>query len=338
MLNLRIVGAIVLALGGLGAYFLLSGGDGRPVPRGIVSANGRIEAVQVDVATKIPGRIESIAVSEGDLVKKGDEVAQIDTAQLQAQLLRAEADVARAESQVAQADAQIAQVEAQLKLAERELQRASTLREQGHTSQETYDTRLSQRDIAHANLEAARATKRAQQRSVESAKAVAKEVETQIADARLVSPTFGRVLYKLAEPGEVLAAGGKVLTLVDLSEIYMTVFLPAGQAFRLSIGSEARIVIDGTDFAVPAKVSFVSPEAQFTPKQVETAEQREKLMFRVKVRVPEELVRKHIDFVKTGIRGVAYLRPGMDPPAWPQWLKKRFQPPQWPEQQTLKQS
>lgn len=137
---------------------------------------------------------------------------------------------------------------------------------------------------------------------------------------------LGRVLYRLAEPGEVLSAGGKVLTIVNLTDVYMEIYLPAADAHRVSIGSEARIKLDIVDFAVPAKVSFVSPELQFTPKQVETRSEREKLMFRVKVRVPSELIRKYIDRVKTGVRGVAYVRlnnPGAEPqPAWPEFLNK----------------
>ena len=134
---------------------------------------------------------------------------------------------------------------------------------------------------------------------------------------------MGRILYRLARPGEVLAAGGKVLTLVDLSEVYMEIFLPSEQAARLPIGAAARIVPDGADFAVPATVSFVSPEAQFTPKQVETRSEREKLMFRVKVMVPQELVIKHIEKVKTGVRGVAYVRLD-DTVSWPAALESRL--------------
>ncbi len=93
-------------------------------------------------------------------------------------------------------------------------------------------------------------------------------------------------------------------------------------------------MIDGADFAVPAKVTFVSPQAQFTPKQVETQSEREKLMFRVKVRVPSELVERYVDYVKTGIRGVAYVRPGTNPPPWPAWLEKRFTPPNQSEPQS----
>lgn len=319
----------VVAISAVAAYLFFGGDGGNAVPEGIVSGNGRIEAVQLDIATKIGGRVETVAVREGDLVKPGTLLARIDSAQLRAQLLRAEADIASARSMVAQAEAQIAQADAQLRLAERELTRASTLVERGHTSQETHDSRLSQRDVAKANLAASKATLTSRERGVDAALAAKSEIETQIADCELTSPTLGRVLYRLAEPGEVFPAGGKILTLVDLDEVYMEIFLPPAAAHRLAIGSDARIVIDGADFAVPAAVTFVSPEAQFTPKQVETATEREKLMFRVKVRVPTELVRQHIDFVKTGIRGVAYVRPGVAPPPWPDWLEKRFvAPPQ----------
>jgi HlyD family secretion protein len=325
-MDFRLVAALAAFVGVIG-LFLFSGDDERPVPEGIVVGNGRLEAVQVDVATKIGGRVDEVVAREGDLVKPGVLLARIDSAQLRAQLSRAEADVASARSIVAQAEAQIAQAEAQLKLADTELQRASALVERGHTSQETYDSRLSQRDVAKANLEASKAMLVSRERGVDAAIAAKHEIETQISDCELVSPVLGRVLYRLAEPGEVLPAGGKIMTLVNLGEVYMEIFLPAAAAHRLAIGSQARIVIDGADFAVPATVTFISPKAQFTPKEVETATEREKLMFRVKVRVPTELVERHIDFVKTGIRGVAYVRPGIDPPAWPAWLEKRFVPP-----------
>jgi HlyD family secretion protein len=142
----------------------------------------------------------------------------------------------------------------------------------------------------------------------------------------LTSPVTGRVLYRLAEPGEVLAAGGKAVTLVNLEDIYMEIFLPSEQAATLKLGSEARIVVDYMPKrAVPAYVSFVSPEAQFTPKQVETLEEREKLVFRVRVRIPPELVAPRIEHVKTGLRGVAYvkLRPSIE---WPPALERRIPP------------
>ena len=141
---------------------------------------------------------------------------------------------------------------------------------------------------------------------------------TQIDDATLYAPTLGRILYRLAQPGEVLGGGGKVITLLDLSQVYMEMFLPANEAMRTGLGAEARIKLDSLPYAIPAIVSFVSPEAQFTPKQVETRDEREKLMFRVKVRLPKELVEAYIDQVKTGLRGVAFIRlAGAEELAWP---------------------
>ncbi|MBU2532891.1 MAG: HlyD family efflux transporter periplasmic adaptor subunit [Alphaproteobacteria bacterium] len=307
-------------------YLIFGSGDPNGIPEGIAYGNGRIEAVQVDVTTRIAGRVEEISAKEGDLVQPGERVAVIDTAQLEAQLLRAKAEVANAESQVAAAQASIAQANAQLILAERELKRTKSLVDKAIASQETYDTRLSNRDVAKANLAVAEATLVSRQRGVEAARAVVQEIQTQIDDATLRAPVLGRVLYRLAEPGEVLSAGGKVLTLVNLTDVYMEIYLPAAEAHRVSIGGDARIKLDIVDFAVPAKVSFVSPESQFTPKQVETQSEREKLMFRVKVRVPSELILRHIDRVKTGIRGVAYVRlsnPGSaPPPEWPEFLQK----------------
>ena len=304
-------------------YFIAAGGNENAVPDGIAYGNGRIEAVQIDVSTRIAGRVKEISVKEGDLVRSGDTVALIDSAQLQAQLQRARADIASAESQVAAAEAAIAQAKAQLILAEQGLARAKRLVDQGHTSREKYDTRLSNRDVARANMAAAKATLVSRRRSVDAARAAAAEIQTQIDDCTLKSPTIGRVLYRLTEPGEVLAAGGKVMTLVNLADVFMEIFLPAAQAHRVSIGGEARIKLDILDFAIPARVSFVSPKSQFTPKQVETPTERDKLMFRVKVRVPPALIRRHIDKVKTGVRGVAYVRTlSGSEPDWPDFLKK----------------
>ncbi|MFV0368442.1 MAG: HlyD family secretion protein [Hyphomicrobiaceae bacterium] len=314
-----VIAGIVLLL----AYLVFGRGGSEDLPDGIAFGNGRIEAVQVDISTKIPGRVSEISANEGDLVQSGETVALIDTSQLQAQLLKATADVASAESQVAAAEASIAQANAQLVLAGQTLARSEGLVEKGHTSREVYDTRVSQRDVARANLKAAEATRVSRQRSVDAAKAVVQEIQTQLDDCILKAPTIGRVLYRLSEPGEVLSVGGRVLTLVNLADVYMEIFLPAGQAHRVNVGSEARIKLDIIDIALPGKVSFVSPESQFTPKQVETPSEREKLMFRVKIRVPSELVQKYIDRVKTGVRGVGYVRlDGGSTPPWPASLQR----------------
>jgi HlyD family secretion protein len=151
-------------------------------------------------------------------------------------------------------------------------------------------------------------------------------IQTRIDDATLKSPVRGRVLYRLVEVGEVLPPGGKALTLVNLEDIYMEIFLPSAQAAGLKNGAEARITLDyAPGKAAAASVSFVSPEAQFTPKQVETKSERDKLMFRVKIQVPEELVSSYIEHIKTGVRGVGYVK--VDPSAvWPDWLQNLVKP------------
>ena len=322
-LNKIAILVILAAVAGVGyVFFGASEDDG--IPEDIAYGNGRIEAAQVDISTRIAGRVEEVLVREGDMVLPGQAVAKIDSTQLRAQLSRALADIARAESQVGAASASVAQAKAQLILAEQELKRTSKLVKQGHTSRETYDTRMSQRQVAKANLEAAQAMKIAEERGVDAARAGAQEIRTQIDDCILLAPAVGRVLYRLAEPGEVLGSGGRVMTLLNLSDVYMEIFLPSAQAHRVSIGSDARVKLDIFDFAVPATVSFISPQSQFTPKQVETQDEREKLMFRVKVRVPEDLVKQNIERVKTGMRGLAYVRLDVENQSdWPLFLEKR---------------
>lgn len=328
------IGGVVLVVAVVGSWALWQYFQVSPISPGFAFGNGRIEAIQVDISTKIAGRVESVLAQEGDLVKQGQALATIDTDQLQVQLLRAEAEVARAESQVTSARASIAQALAQQALAKQELFRAGELVKKDLTSREDYETRVSQLAVANAILTAAQAMLVSQQRGVDSARAGAMEIQTQIDDSVLNSPTIGRVLYRLSEPGEVLGSGGKVLTLINLSDVYMEVFLSSAQAPRIAIGAEARIKLDVLDFALPGAVSFVSPEAQFTPKQVETLSEREKLMFRVKVRVPQELVLKHIGEVKTGVRGVVYIRltqsDGEESPSWPVFLQQLptdYEPP-----------
>ena len=317
---------VVIVIAVIGGWWLWQHFQDPGLPLGFAVGNGRIEAVQIDISTKIPGRVATVLVKEGDLVQPKQILANIDSAQIQAQQLRAKANVASAESLVTSAQANIAQANAQHILANQELSRARKLIKKGNVSKETYDIRMSNVSVAQANLETAQAMLVAQQSNVKAARANVTEIQTQLDDAMLFSPTIGRVLYRLAEPGEVLGSGGKVLTIINLSDVYMEIFLPTADAHRIAIGAEARIKLDVLDIAIPATVSFVSPESQFTPKQVETQNERDKLMFRVKVRIPEELVLNYIERVKTGVRGVAYVRLTTKPDEalspWPEFLQK----------------
>ena len=378
------------------------------LPPGFASGNGRIEAIEYDVATKRAGRVASVMAREGDMVTVGQALARMDTGDLDASLREAEAqraqaredkrravaavaqresdvrstlaaiveresDVRRLDATIAQrrsalgrAAATIAQRESELALARKDLERSRVLFDRELIARQKLDIdltqvetalaavqqeraglevaegalleaqaqrqmaeaalmqQLEQRQAADAALAAARIDVDYREAAIAAAAARVQRVETDIGDSTLTSPVAGRVLYRLAEPGEVLPAGGKVLAVLDLTDVYMTIFLPTEEAGRAVVGSEGRIVLDAAPhLVIPATVSFVAPRAQFTPKEVETRAEREKLMFRVKVRIDPELLARHVDKVKTGVPGIAYVR--LDPRAdWPDRLAVRL--------------
>lgn len=296
------------------------------LPEGIASGNGRLEAKLVDIAAKEPLRVKEVFVEEGALVKPEQVLVRLDTVTLESELAEANASVAAAEERLALADASIVKQKREIELAGIESERARKLVEEGAGSQRELDVRKTKLGTTQASLAEARAMLQTAKEQVVAARAAATTIQTRIDDATLRSPVTGRVLYRLAEPGEVVAPGGKVLTLVNLEDVYMEIFLPSEQAARVRMGAEGRITVDYEPRrAVAGHVSFVSPEAQFTPKQVETREEREKLMFRVKIQLPKEVARQYVDRIKTGVRGVGYVK--VKPSAvWPAWLQNVVSP------------
>ncbi len=296
------------------------------LPPGIASGNGRIEAKLVEISPKEPLRIKQILVDEGDLVRPGEVVVRMDTATLQAQLAEAKLNVAATEEKVAISKATMVRRKAEIGLAKVEVKRSSALVKERAGSQRELDVRNTMLQTTTAGLAEEEAKLRTTEQEVRVAEANVATIQTRIDDAVLVSPVRGRVLYRLAEAGEVVAAGGKVLTLVNLDDVYMEIFLPSQDAARTRLGADARITLDALpDVAVPGNVSFVSPQAQFTPKQVETRSERDKLMFRVKICVPEDIVEAHLDIVKTGVRGMGYVKLD-ETAAWPGFLQKTVAP------------
>lgn len=316
---------LLLAVAGGGVWYGWRQDQAR-LPEHVASGNGRVEAEEIHVATKYAGRLTEVVVEEGDSVVAGQVVARLDTAEVEAALARAKAEIVRAEELTAEATAMIAQRQGELTFAERELERAQYLFNKGDAPQQRLDQRRTERDTARAALDAARARRTAAGHAVDAVKAEARRIETQIADSTLTAPRAGRIQYRLAEPGEVLAAGERVATLLDLTDVYMTIFLPTAQAGRVFVGSEARIVLDAApEYVIPAKVDFVAHEAQFTPRKVETRSEREKLMFRVKLRIAPDLLIAHQEKVKTGLPGEAYVRLGSTGP-WPERLAVKLPP------------
>jgi HlyD family secretion protein len=309
----------ILALAGAGGWYWWQQ-QLNALPPYIAEANGRLEAEQVEIATKFPGRIAVVLAKEGDIVDAGAVVARMDTVELEAQLRAAEAQVLKAQHEQVMAEAMITQRDSERIFAAQELQRTTTLTGQGWSTKEQLDQRRSLMNVAQAAYETAIAADNAAKAMVAAGQADVARLKSQIADSTLVAPSRGRIQYKLAQPGEVLPAGGRVLTLIDLSDVYLTIFVPANVAGRLTVNDEARVTLDPDPTSVfPAKVTFVATEAQFTPKTVETAEEREKLMFRVKLSAPPELLTRYINQIKTGVRGVGFVRTERDTP-WPDRL------------------
>ena len=339
--------AVVVALAWWGWTKFADSGPGE----GFVSGNGRIEATEIDIATKLPGRIEDILVREGDFVSAGQPLARMQLETLEAQrdealamrqqaehsVTAAQARVALREADVTAAQALVGQRESELDAAQRRLKRSQTLSQEGAASiQELDDDRARVRGAqatlaaskaqvaaARAAVEAAKAQLVGAQSSVHAATASINRIEANIRDSELRAPRDGRVQVRVAQPGEVLGAGGRVLNVIDLSDVYITFFLPETVAGRVALGSEVRIILDAApEYVIPATVSFVASAAQFTPKTVETASERQKLMFRVRAQISQELLREHLDQVKTGLPGVAWVK--LDASAeWPQNLSLR---------------
>jgi HlyD family secretion protein len=296
------------------------------LPAGIVSGNGRLEAKLVDVSAKDPLRVKEIFVDEGAMVTPGQVLVQLDTITLMAELDAANASISTAQERLAVANAAIVKQKSEIDLAEVEADRAERLVQEGAGSQRDLDVRRTKVETTKASLAEAEASLQTAKEQVEVARANAAVVQTRIDDATLKSPVTGRVLYRLAEAGEVLSPGGKALTLVNMEDVYMEIFLPSEQAAAVKIGAEGRITVDyDAKHAAPGYVSFVSPEAQFTPKQVETKSEREKLMFRVKIQLPKEMASQYVEHIKTGVRGVGYVKVS-DAAVWPARLQNLVAP------------
>jgi HlyD family secretion protein len=282
---------------------------GERLPAGIAKSNGRLEATQVDVSSKYAGRLAEVDVEEGSTVSQGQKVAIINSPEIEAQLRAAEAEVQKAKDTQAAAEADITTRESQLEFAKTDYERGAELVKSGTISKQTYDQRKRNFDSAASAVVSSKAQRDQAASAIKSASAQVDRLKSMIADLTLVSPRNGRVQYQLARAGEVVGAGTPILTVLDLTDVYMTLFLPAGDAGKLEVGSEARLILDPIpQFVVPAKVSFVAADAQFTPKTVETKDERTKLMFRVKLKIDQDVLLKFYKRVKTGVRGVGFVK------------------------------
>ncbi len=318
----NILWLLVLLIIVLGGRYALQRMAPPGVPEGFLAGNGRLETVEADVSTKLAGRVVELTPREGDAVKAGQRVGRIDARDLEAQLDEAKAGLAQALQTQAEAKAGVVRADADLALSRSTLRRTEQLVAVNFLSADRADRDRSAVAVAAASREAARTRLEQTAAGIKAAEARIARIQTSLEDTELKSPIDGRVLYRLVEPGEVLGAGGKLLTVLDMGEVYMTVFLPSEIAGKVRIGADARIALDALpDTAVPAKVEFIASRAQFTPREVETRSEREKLMFRAKLRVDPAWVAEHADLLKPGMPGVGWVRVD-DAKPWPEPLPK----------------
>jgi HlyD family secretion protein len=314
----------VLAIVGGGAGFLFWQAHRAPaIPAWIVYGNGRLEADPIDISTKFAGRIAELRADEGDAVVAGQIVAVMDTRDLAQTLQKGEAQVEQARKSVDEANSTAEQARSSSLLAAQEMERAQKLLANGWTTKEVFDQRKQQLDSARALQDAADHRVTEAQNGLKAAQHDAELTRVNINDNTLVAPRDGRIEYRLANVGEVLGAGGKVFTMLDTAYVYMDVYLPTLSADKVKIGADSRILLDGyPDRPIPAKVSYLASQAQFTPKMVETKNDRDKLMFRVRVKIDPNRAHAHASEVRSGLPGMAYVKTD-DVKEWPATLQGR---------------
>ncbi len=279
---------------------------GRSAHNGSVVASGHIEAIDVRVATKVRGRLLERPVDEGDSVKAGQLLGIVDTIDAELSLREAVAQRDQADAvyrlrvagsrreDIAELAARVEGVQADLDGAEKELKRQETLVAEGVTTAKTRDDALARRDVLAGQLESAtqaltRAKAGSRDQEIEAARANRDAMEAriaqlrqQIADATVVSPTDGLVTEKIAEPGELLAAGAPILVITDLARPWLTVYVAEPDLGKIKLGAVAEVVTDGGERR-QGKVSFIASTAESTPKNVQTRDERVKLVYRVKI-------------------------------------------------------
>jgi membrane fusion protein YbhG len=300
--------------------------------RDTISASGTIEAVEVNVASKVPGQLLELAVEEGARVKTGDRLASIDHAALDIQLRQAEAGVELADAQLSllvkgarsedirQAEAALKQADASFSIADEDARRMREL-------VKTESVTTKQRDDAEARLTVAAAQRNAATEALSKVRRLARPEEIRAAEARLAqaraaadllrktisdceitAPAAGIVTHKAVEAGELVNPGQTIVTISELDSVYVMIYVTDKDLGRVKLGGAAEVAIDTfPGKAFPGKITYISPEAEFTPKNIQTKEDRVKLVFGVKVEIENR-----DGLLKPGLPADALIRVGPD--------------------------
>lgn len=286
-----------------------------------VYSNGRIEATQVDITPKITGKLLKVYVKEGDFVEKNQIIAKLDTKELEAKYQAALFAINQVKENKNYQIALLDQKNSELKLAKENYERSKKLYKTDSISQLQYHQDETTYNSTKAALQAIKAAVSAADASISSAIAEAEVIKTNLDESVLYSPVEGRVLYKLYQDGEMIFAGQKVAVVLDILDTYMNIFLPTSQAGVVGYDTQVRVVLDAyPNIALPAKVTYISPQAQFTPKQIETKDEREKLMFKVKASIDYDLLKTYIKDIRVGLPGVSYIKLD-NSENWPEFLE-----------------
>ncbi len=254
---------------------------------GVPSGSGFVEATEVVISAEASGRIVDLYKDEGDEVGPGDVVALIDTTAVGLRLAEARARLEVAVTRVESARLRIERAVVDSALARKYYERARGLLENGSTSQQRFDeaeTKYKQAGvaagIARADLAGARAARRQVERELDL-------LARQLADCRPASPLSGTVVTSYVERGELVRVGSPLVKVAELDPVTVKIYLPPGLLTRVKLGADASVdPEDGRTPPLPGKVTWISPEAEFTPKNIQTKEARADLVYAVKVTVP----------------------------------------------------
>jgi HlyD family secretion protein len=272
-LNRRALAGLALALAllagaGLVAYQLWFGDD--VLPEGLIQVNGRIEGDRIVVAARYPGRVVRLLAREGDTVQAGQALAQLDDTQARAQVRQARAAVTALASEVEAARRRAEQ-------AERDAVRFRELSAEGTASVREAEQAELGTKVGHDQLASAEA-------QLGRAQAQLSEAQSVQTDLTIRAPGAGTITTRMADAGEVVAAGAVLFMLVDLDRLYLKVYVPEGLIGKLRLGLPARIYIDAfPDQPFAAELRHIAAQAEFTPKEVQTPDERVKLVYAAKL-------------------------------------------------------